>query len=267
MSNIFDIFAKIEKTRAPAPTGPVTHIIVGLGNPGKEYEHTRHNTGFMCLDALAADIGVKVDRYRFQGMTGDCRIGDTHCLLLKPYTLMNASGISVSEAAAYYHVPPERILVICDDINLPVGGMRLRLKGSDGGQKGLRSITNMLSSENFPRLRIGVGAKPHPDYDLAKWVLSDFSMKDREVLGGLFRQARVGIELFLEGKNEAAVQKCSAKPTPPPAPPAPAPAPDTAAPRADASAPDAPSAGVRPAGDGDTPRADGGSATSDGGTP
>ena len=147
-------------------------ILVGLGNPGREYENTRHNTGFLCIDLLAQKLGVSISRDRFKALTATVTWQGQKLLLLKPQTFMNASGIAVEAAAHFYKVPPERILVIFDDISLPVGRIRVRADGSAGGHNGLKSIISSLGSDRFPRVKIGVGAKPHPDYDLADWVLS-----------------------------------------------------------------------------------------------
>ena len=150
-------------------------MIVGLGNPGQQYASTRHNTGFMTLDLLAQRLQVKVSKERFQALTAQAVYEGQRLLLVKPQTYMNASGLSVEPAAHYYKLPPERILVLFDDISLPVGKLRIRKNGSAGGHNGLKSLISSLGSDQFPRVKIGVGAKPHPDYDLADWVLSTVS--------------------------------------------------------------------------------------------
>ena len=150
-------------------------MIVGLGNPGQQYASTRHNTGFMTLDLLAQRLQVKVSKERFQAQTAQAVYDGQKLLLVKPQTYMNASGLSVEPAAHYYKLPPERIIVLFDDISLPVGKLRIRKSGSAGGHNGLKSIISCLGSDQFPRVKIGVGAKPHPDYDLADWVLSTVS--------------------------------------------------------------------------------------------
>ena len=150
-------------------------MIVGLGNPGQQYASTRHNTGFMTLDLLAQRLQVKVSKERFQALTAQAVYEGQKLLLVKPQTYMNASGLSVEPAAHYYKLPPERILVLFDDISLPVGKLRIRKSGSAGGHNGLKSLISSLGSDQFPRVKIGVGAKPHPDYDLADWVLSTVS--------------------------------------------------------------------------------------------
>ena len=150
-------------------------MIVGLGNPGQQYASTRHNTGFMTLDLLAQRLQVKVSKERFQALTAQAVYEGQKLLLVKPQTYMNASGLSVEPAAHYYKLPPERILVLFDDISLPVGKLRIRKNGSAGGHNGLKSLISSFGSDQFPRVKIGVGAKPHPDYDLADWVLSTVS--------------------------------------------------------------------------------------------
>ena len=150
----------------------VDWMIVGLGNPGREYEKSRHNTGWMVMDRLEAQLGVRVDKDRFRAQTATADYRGQKLLLLKPQTFMNSSGIAVEAAAHFYKIPPERVLVIFDDISLPVGKIRVRPSGSAGGHNGLKSIIAMLHSDAFPRVKVGVGAKPHPDYDLADWVLS-----------------------------------------------------------------------------------------------
>lgn len=150
-------------------------MIVGLGNPGADYEKTRHNVGFRATDLLAGLLGTKIDRLKFQALTRLVRAQDKKILLVQPQTYMNASGAAVSALASYYKIPPQRILVIFDDISLPVGRIRVRKDGSAGGHNGIKSIIQSLGSDQFPRVKIGVGAKPHPDYDLADWVLSTVS--------------------------------------------------------------------------------------------
>ena len=150
-------------------------IIVGLGNPGKKYEGTRHNAGFAALDHVAEKWGMRVTKAKFDALTGTGTAAGVKVLLMKPQTFMNASGIAIEAAAHFYKIPPERVLVLFDDISLPVGKLRIRKNGSAGGHNGLKSIISCLGSDQFPRVKIGVGAKPHPDYDLADWVLSTVS--------------------------------------------------------------------------------------------
>ena len=168
--------------RKPALTGAVDFIIVGLGNPGKAYAGTRHNAGFAAIEALAELSGTRVDRVKFKSLCGEAVIGGKKVLLMMPQTFMNNSGEAVREAATFYKLPPQRCLILCDDISLPVGTIRIRRKGSDGGQRGMRSIITLCGSELFPRIKIGVGQKPHPDYDLAAWVLSKFTKDENPLL-------------------------------------------------------------------------------------
>lgn len=212
MSNIFDIFKKLEAERAAAGgSSPISHLLVGLGNPGKQYTYTRHNAGFLCMDALCEKYGFSVDRAKFDALVGEATIAGARVLCMKPQTFMNASGQAVEAAAHFYKIPPEHIIVVCDDINLPVGGMRVRGKGSDGGQKGIRSIIGMLGNDNFPRIRIGVGCKPHPDYDLADWVLSTFPPTELDKIRSLFPVAAEGIECLIKGDLDRAMQVCNRK--------------------------------------------------------
>ena len=206
MADIFDLFRKIEKSSA-ASTEPITHLVVGLGNPGKEYLFTRHNAGFLTVDYLSEKLGVRVDRAKFKALVGEAKIGGKRALIMKPQTYMNASGEAVREAADFYKIAPENIIVICDDINLAPGKMRIRKKGSDGGQRGLRSIIKLLATDGFPRIRMGVGAKPHPDYDLADWVVSEINGDDREALFATMGNAVEAIEMMLAGDTDKAMSK------------------------------------------------------------
>lgn len=157
-------------------------LIVGLGNPGKQYDKTRHNCGFRALDMIAQKLGCKVDKGKFQGLYGQTVYDGQKLFLLKPQTFMNLSGRSVLQLSAYYNIPPQRIIVLFDDISLPPGRLRIRSDGSAGGHNGIKSIIQELGSQDFPRVKIGVGAKPHPDQDLADWVLSNFSASEEKAL-------------------------------------------------------------------------------------
>ena len=180
-------------------------LIAGLGNPGPEYEKTRHNTGFMSLDLLAARLQVKVSKERFKALTAQADFDGQRLLLMKPQTYMNASGIAIEAAAHFYKIPPERVLVLFDDISLPVGKIRVRKSGSAGGHNGIKSIIAMLHSEDFPRVKIGVGAKPHPDYDLADWVLSSFSKAEQPELDRALGNARdAALCILTDGCEKAA---------------------------------------------------------------
>lgn len=157
-------------------------LIVGLGNPGPEYQRTRHNAGFRAVDLLAEDLGCKIDRAKFQGLYGQVTRKGTKIFLLKPLTFMNLSGKSVLQLSAYFNIPPQRIIVLFDDISLEPGRLRIRANGSAGGHNGIKSIISELGSQDFPRVKIGVGAKPNPEFDLADWVLSAFSKSEEKNL-------------------------------------------------------------------------------------
>lgn len=203
MSNIFDLFKKIGGTDEGKK--PISAIVVGLGNPGKEYEKTRHNMGFMAIDRLAEKRGVKIDRLRFKALTAECDIGDRRVLLMKPETFMNNSGEAVSEAARFYKIPEESILVLCDDISFEPGKMRIRMKGSHGGHNGLRSIVQHLGTDGFPRLKLGVGQKPSKDYDLAAWVLARFPKEAESAVNTVLDNAADAVSLILAENAERAM--------------------------------------------------------------
>lgn len=188
-------------------TGPVEWIVVGLGNPGVKYLRTRHNCGWLTIDNLAAKYGISVTRAKFKSLTATCEISGKRCLIMKPTTMMNLSGEAVVEAMNFYKVPIGNVLVFSDDVSLDVGRIRVRKKGSDGGQKGLRSIITLTGSDEFPRVKIGVGAKPHPDYDMAAWVLSEFSDSEKPVMFESFERAVSAAELIIAGKTDEAMNK------------------------------------------------------------
>ena len=180
-------------------------LIVGLGNPGKEYERSRHNCGFRALDILAEDLGCRIDRGKFQGIYGQTVYQGKKLYLLKPMTYMNLSGRSVLQLSAYFSIPPQRIIVLFDDISLEPGRLRVRADGSAGGHNGIKSIIQELGSQSFPRVKIGVGAKPHPDYDLADWVLFSFSALEEKALSvSLPNAARAALAIIDSGVPEAA---------------------------------------------------------------
>jgi PTH1 family peptidyl-tRNA hydrolase len=157
-------------------------LIVGLGNPGAQYARTRHNCGFRAIDVLAEKLGCKVDKGKFQGLYGQTTYGSRKLFLLKPQTFMNLSGRSILQLSAYFSIPPQRIIVIFDDISLPPGRLRVRADGSAGGHNGIKSVIQELGSQDFPRVKVGVGAKPHPEMDLIDWVLSSFSATEEKAL-------------------------------------------------------------------------------------
>lgn len=197
------------KNKTAVNPGPVEFLIAGLGNPGKTYEGTRHNAGFAALEALAEKLDVRVDRVRFQSFCGEGRIGDRKVLLMMPQTFMNLSGEAVRDAMQFYKLPPERCLILFDDIFLPVGVIRVRRKGSDGGQKGMRSIITLTGSDQFPRIKIGVGQKPHPDYDLAAWVLSRFTKDEAPRLLDAARHAAEAACLIAQDRIDEAMNRYS----------------------------------------------------------
>ncbi len=206
MSDIFDLFKKIEKKEDKLP---ITHIVAGLGNPGADYTKTRHNAGFLAIDNLAASVGVKIDRMKFRALVAEASIGGVRVLLMKPQTFMNSSGEAIGDAAAFYKIPPENVIVLHDEISFEPGIMRIRRKGSAGGHNGLKSIIAHLSSDGFPRIKIGVGQKPSPDYDLVSWVLGKFSAEDISKLEAEFESIRKAVELMLVGKIDEAMNKFS----------------------------------------------------------
>lgn len=191
--------------RPTGASGPIEYLVVGLGNPGREYENTRHNAGFMALDRLAEKCAADVKRVKFKGLTGTGVLGGKRVLLLKPGTYMNLSGQAVTEAMAFYKLPPERVLVLFDDINLEPGKLRVRRKGSDGGHNGMKNIIYLSGSDQFPRVKIGVGKKPNPEYNLADWVLSKFSQADLKALGAALDNACAAAELVVRGETDKAM--------------------------------------------------------------
>ena len=185
-------------------SGSVSWLIVFLGNPGPKYECTRHNAGFMTADAMAKKLGVSINKLRFKALTASAEINGEKVLLMKPQTFMNLSGEAVGEAARFYKVPPEHVIVVSDEVSLPLGKLRVRPKGSAGGHNGLKSIIAHLGSDAFPRIRLGVGAPPHPDYDMADWVLSVFRNQDLEdMLSASDRAAEAVITYITDGPERA----------------------------------------------------------------
>ena len=188
-------------------SGSFDYLVVGLGNPGTKYEFTKHNAGFMCLDLFADDNGLKIKKLKFKSLLTDCTIGSSRCILLKPQTFMNNSGEAVRDCAAFYKIPPERIIVIFDDVSLDLGKIRIRRKGSAGGHNGIKSIIYHLNSDEFQRIKIGVGKKPDEDWDLADWVLKPFTKEELLIMRKTAQDTEKIIELMVEGKTEDAMAK------------------------------------------------------------
>ena len=177
--------------------GAVTWLIVFLGNPGPRYQGTRHNAGFMAAEAMEKAKGIRINRSRFKALTAECDMGGERVLLMKPQTFMNLSGEAVAQAVRFYKIAPERVIVISDEMSLAVGRLRIRTKGSAGGHNGLKNIISHLGTEQFPRIRMGVGAVPHPDYDVKDWVLSVFRDKDAEDMADCARRAAEAAECYI----------------------------------------------------------------------
>ena len=202
--NIFELFKTISQEKKDRQ--PVTYLVAGLGNPGTKYQNTRHNAGFQALETLGSKYGSTVDRLRFHALVGECTIGTCRILLMKPQTFMNASGEAIQEAANWYKIAPDHIIILCDDITLDVGRLRVRRKGSHGGHNGLKSIIQQLGTDEFPRIRIGVGIPPK-DYDIVDWVLGQFDTEDRKTMAdSTTKAAEAVVELLLHGVEAAANQ-------------------------------------------------------------
>lgn len=204
---LMSIFDLLKSNSAPVATGPVEYIIAGLGNPGTQYEFTRHNTGFLTMDVIAERQKVKIDRLKFKSLVGDTMISGKRCLLMKPQTFMNRSGEAIVEAMNFYKIPAEKLIVIYDDISLEPSHLRIRRKGTDGGHNGIKNIIYLSGKDNFPRVKVGVGKKPNPKYDLADWVLSTFTKDERELMMDAFEKSASAVELIVAGKTEEAMNK------------------------------------------------------------
>lgn len=178
--------------------GPVEWLVVGLGNPGEKYTWTRHNMGFLVIDELADRLDIPVKRLKFKALTNTALLGGRSVLLMKPTTYMNLSGEAVGQAARFYKIPPERILVISDDVSLPQGKLRVRRSGSAGGHNGLKNIISHLGTDQFPRIKVGVGQKPHPDSDMVDWVLGTFTGQDRKTMEEAISRAADAVAVLLE---------------------------------------------------------------------
>ena len=199
------MFSHLFSSRSTVPAGPVEFLIVGPGNPGRQYENTRHNAGFITLDVIAEKAGARVDRIKFKGLCGEGMLGGKKVLFLKPSTFMNLSGQSVQEAMSFYKLPPEKVLVIFDDISLDPGKLRIRRKGSDGGHNGIKNIIYLSGKDTFPRIKMGVGKKPNPGWDLADWVLSRFTEDEQKALLDAAGKAASAAELIVQGNIDKAM--------------------------------------------------------------
>ena len=179
-------------------------LIVGLGNPGSKYDNTRHNIGFAAVDYICEKTGTKLDKAKFTALYGTWKYKDKKVVILKPQTFMNLSGNAVGAMARFYKIPPENVIVIYDDVSMAVGKMRIRAKGSAGGHNGIKSIISQIG-DVFPRIKLGVGEKPHPEYDLADWVLGKFSDLDRKILSDTFESAYQSVMLMIDGQTDKAM--------------------------------------------------------------
>lgn len=211
--SIFDVFARLEREKAAkaVSAGPVEWLVVGLGNPGSKYQGTRHNAGFRALEHYCDCTGQTIDRMKFKALVGEGQLGGARVLFVKPQTFMNLSGEAVRDAAAFYKIEPSHIIVLSDDISLDVGRIRVRAKGSAGGQNGLKNIIYHLNSDQFPRVKIGVGAKPHPDYDLADWVLSRFTAEEQPDIDHAVERAMQAVEEIIRNGPASAAQLYNGK--------------------------------------------------------
>lgn len=175
----------------------VTWLVVFLGNPGTKFNGTRHNAGFMAADAMAKELNVSINKLRFKALTAQVEIGGEKVLLMKPQTYMNLSGEAVIQAAKFYKISPEHIIVVSDEVAMPIGKLRIRKSGSAGGHNGLKNIIQHLGTQDFPRIRMGVGAAPHPDYDMADWVLSTFKNQDAEDMRALAERVSKAVQCYI----------------------------------------------------------------------
>ena len=188
-------------------SGGVSWIIVFLGNPGAKYNGTRHNAGFMAADAMADELKVSINKMRFKALTATVSIGGEKVLLMKPQTYMNLSGEAVGQAVKFYKVNPDHVIVVSDEVAIPIGKLRIRKGGSAGGHNGLKNIIQHLGTDQFPRMRMGVGAAPHPDYDMADWVLSTFKNQDAETMAELAKKVSAALQSYITDGADRAMNK------------------------------------------------------------
>ena len=185
----------------------IEFLVVGLGNPDRKYENTRHNSGYIMLDYIADELSARVNRVKFKSTVGEANINGHRVLLMKPSTYMNSSGQAVVEAMNFYKIPAENVIILLDDINLDVGKMRIRAKGSDGGQNGMKNIIYLSGKDTFPRVKIGIGKKPNPEYDLAAWVLSRFTKDELKTLEKVAENTYEAVKLITDGKISEAMNR------------------------------------------------------------
>lgn len=183
----------------------IEYLIVGLGNPGGKYEMTRHNAGFLAIDLIGMQNDIDVNKLKYHALVADTKIGDKRCLIMKPQTMMNNSGVAVGEAAKFHKIPPEKIIVICDDVSLDVGKLRIRRKGSAGGHNGLKSIIASIGSQDFIRIKVGVGKKPTAEYDLADWVLGTFPKECHDELKKVLENAVKATQIIVNENVDKAM--------------------------------------------------------------
>ncbi len=204
--SIFDLFKSIE---SETKNEKIEWIVAGLGNPGQKYAKTRHNTGFTALDYIATEKKFTIDRVRFRSLTGECSIGG-RVLFVKPQTFMNLSGEAIAAAINWYKLPPEKLIVIYDDISLAPGRLRIRAKGSDGGHNGIKDIIKNLGTDSFPRIKIGVGSPSHPQHEMIDWVLGTFNDEDQCAVTDAIKRAASAVEVIINSGTEAAASKFNA---------------------------------------------------------
>ncbi len=183
----------------------IKYIIVGLGNPGIKYENTRHNAGFMAIDYISKNLGISLNAQKFKSLCGIGQFSGEKVILIKPQTFMNLSGEAVKEATDFYKIPPEKTIILFDDISLPVGKIRIKRSGCSGGQNGMKNIINSCKSDNFPRIKIGIGQKPSPDWDLADWVISKFNEEERITIEKTMKNVEDALSIMVKGKIENAM--------------------------------------------------------------
>ncbi len=205
MDRLFALFKKIESNKDAE--SKISFVIAGLGNYGEKYRNTRHNAGFLALSYMAQKLGAQINRSKFKSLCADCMLGDKRVLLLLPQTYMNNSGEAVREALSYYKLTTENLLVIYDDVSLPLGKIRVRTKGSDGGHNGIKSIIYQTGSDVFPRIKIGIGENPRPEDDLADWVLSYFTKEEQQTLFDRFEDVLGASRLIVSGNAYEAMNK------------------------------------------------------------